>query len=373
MKLARPASSSRSRCSCALIVGRAVRSAAQGVTTGGIDRRGQGRSGRRRARRHDRRRAPAFGHRPTKPCRRPTAATSSPACASAAPTRSPRTLSGFVTEETHERDAEPRRRPRTSASRSRLATVSETVTVVGESRSGVQLEPHRRRHRGDARRSRHAADDLRPHHRHHAADAAVRRQRHVRRPGQPREQHHRRRLLLQQLVRAGHDHRRHRRPHRRRADLARGDRAGAGERRALRRPSGQLRRRRRQHRDAQRHQPVHRVGLLPATATTRTSAPRRPARPSIPGPSTTKTTGGWVGGPIIKNKLFSFGASRNRMTRPAHALQRQPRRRARGRQRDARAGLRSVARSAAFLTAELQLRHRPVRQHPEGHARPSRG
>ena len=54
-----------------------------------------------------------------------------------------------------------------------------------------------------------------------------------------------------------------RRPHRRRADLARSDRADPGERRAVRRAAGQLRRRRRQHRHAQRHQPLHRVALPP--------------------------------------------------------------------------------------------------------------
>ena len=129
--------------------------------------------------------------------------------------------------------------------------------------SGVQLGPHRRRHGGDARGAGDAAHRLRPHHRHHPPHAAVRRQRHVRRPGQPRQQRHGGRFVLQQLVRAGRHHRRHRRPHRRRADLARSDRTGAGQRRALRRPPGQLHRRRREHRHPQRHQPVHGVGVPP--------------------------------------------------------------------------------------------------------------
>ena len=68
------------------------------------------------------------------------------------------------------------------------------------------------------------------------------------------EQHDGRRLVLQQLVRP---RRPARRPHRRRADLARGDRAGAGQRRAVRRAPGQLHRRRRQHRHPKRHQPAH--------------------------------------------------------------------------------------------------------------------
>ena len=103
----------------------------------------------------------------------------------------------------------------------------------------------------------------------------------VRRPGQPREQHDGRRLVLQQLVRPRRHHRRHRRPHRRRADLARGDRAGAGQRRAVRRAPGQLHRRRHQHRHPQRHQQVHRLGLPPLRATSRTSATKRLDCPSI--------------------------------------------------------------------------------------------
>ena len=51
------------------------------------------------------------------------------------------------------------------------------------------------------------------------------------------------------------------RPNRRRADFARGDRADSGERRALRCPARQLRRRRRQYGHAKRHQPSERVAL----------------------------------------------------------------------------------------------------------------
>ena len=159
----------------------------------------------------------------------------------------------------------------------KVANVSETITVVGTERSGVQLGTHRRGHRGHARRARDAADDLRPHHRHHPPDAAVRRQRLDRRPGQPREQHDGRRLVLQQLVRPRRHHRRHRRPHRRRADLARGDRAGAGQRRAVRRAPGQLHRRRHQHRHAQRHQQDHRLGLPPHAQRVVRRRAKRPA------------------------------------------------------------------------------------------------
>ena len=126
--------------------------------------------------------------------------------------------------------------------------------------SGVQLDANRRRDVGVARRAGGAADGLGTHQRHHATDATVRRQRHVRRPGQPDEQHHRRRLVLQQLVRP---RRSARRSHGRRADFARSHRTGAGQRRALRRPAGQLRRRRREHRHAQRHQPPDRERVSP--------------------------------------------------------------------------------------------------------------
>ena len=166
-----------------------------------------------RAGRHHRRRSPASSRtrrapssrappsspctsrraRPTKRSRRPTDDSSSPACASAVPTRSRRRCPGS------------RRRRRTTSTLNlgvtqdldftlKVANVAETITVVGQSdpvfssgRTGAATAVH-------ARGSRDAADDFRPHHRHHAPDAAVRRQRHVRRPGQPREQHDGRRL-----------------------------------------------------------------------------------------------------------------------------------------------------------------------------------
>ena len=137
----------------------------------------------------------------------------------------------------------------------KVANVAETITRRRSKRSGVQFGPDRRAQppcfvrisRPLPTISGRITDITAP-------DAAVRRQRHVRRAGQPREQHDGGRLVLQQLVRPGRHDRRHRRPHRRRADFARGDRAGAGQRRAVRRPPGQLHRRRRQHRHAQRQQ-----------------------------------------------------------------------------------------------------------------------
>jgi hypothetical protein len=51
------------------------------------------------------------------------------------------------------------------------------------------------------------------------------------------------------------------RPHERRADFARSHRTDSGVGSPLRCPPGQLRRRQREHRDSQRHQQVHRIGL----------------------------------------------------------------------------------------------------------------
>ena len=99
-----------------------------------------------------------------------------------------------------------------------------------------------------------------------------------------------------------------RRPHRRRADLARGDRAGAGQRRAVRRAPGQLHRRRREHRHAQRHQPASPASFYHRCAQPGLGRHRgRPARPSTRARSRTATPAAWAGGPIIKNKLFAFG------------------------------------------------------------------
>ena len=82
-----------------------------------------------------------------------------------------------------------------------LASVAETVTVIGRNEPGLQLDPYGRRDLGHARRAGDAAHRVRTHQRHHAPDAAVRRLGHVCRPGQPDEQHHGGRLVLQQLVR----------------------------------------------------------------------------------------------------------------------------------------------------------------------------
>ena len=134
--------------------------------------------------------------------------------------------------------------------------------------------------------------------------------------GQPAEQHHGGRLVLQQLVRPRQPARR---PHRRRADLARSDRADPGERRALRRAAGQLRRRRREHRHAQRHQPAHAARSTTGSATrSGRHRSRRPGR-SIPARSTFRTPAAGRGGPIVKNKLFVVRQLRGREDkRPDH-------------------------------------------------------
>ena len=187
-----------------------------------------------------------------------------------------------------------------------IAAIEETVTVTARRRSGVQLRAHRRRDRGRAARSSRAADDL------GRLDSFTR--------------------LTPQYsggpfggAFAGQDNRLNNitvdgsyfnnsfglgdSPGDRTGvapiSLAR-HRAGAGEHRALRRAPGQLRRRRRQHRHAQRHQPVQRLRLPPVPQ--REHGGHRGQRlPSTRGRSTFGNTGVWVSGPIVKNKLFFFG------------------------------------------------------------------
>jgi hypothetical protein len=60
-----------------------------------------------------------------------------------------------------------------------------------------------------------------------------------------------------------------------------------------------------------------------------------------PGVFNTNTTGGWAGGPILKNRLFAFGSyEKQEDTRPPLDLQSEHRRRDGGGQRDASAGVR---------------------------------
>ena len=135
-----------------------------------------------------------------------------------------------------------------------------------------------------------------------------------------------------------HGDRRSRRPHGRCADLARSDRAGPGERRAVRRPSGQLHGRQHQLGDAQRREQVHRVGLHPLQKRVVRRRPKAAGQTYNPGTFKTTTTGEWVGGPIIKNKLFFFQSfEKQERLAAAHAVHVKPRRGARGRQHDSRA------------------------------------
>ena len=275
-------------------------------------------------------------------------------------------LGGFVTEERTERDAEPRRHPghhlQSQGRRPRR-------NRHGRRRieSGVQFGPHRRRHGRHARGPGDAPDRHRPPHRHHAPHAAVRRQRDVRRPGQPRQQRHRRRLVFQQLVRAGNDHRRHRRPHRRRPHLTGGHRAGAGERGALRRPPGQLHRRRRQHRHPQRHQPVHRVGLPPDAE--RKLRRHRGVRPDLQSGRLQHLHDRRV----VRRTDHQEQDVRLRQLREAERhpavehVPGQPRRRTGGRQHHPGVGLGDVG-AQLLPPVELRLQHRPLRGDPQGHA-----
>ena len=165
-------------------------------------------------------------------------------------------------------------------------------------------------------------------------------QRHVvRRPGQPPEQHHGRRLLLQQLVRP---RRRAGRPHRRRADLARGRRADPGERRALRRAPGQLRRRRRQHRHPQRHATAFDgVGLPPVPQRGASSAREAKELGVQPRHVQVREHRRLGVRPDREEQAVLLRQLRGREARPAgHHVPRQHRRRGRGRQRHARAGVR---------------------------------
>ena len=180
-------------------------------------------------------------------------------------------------------------------------------------------------------------------------------------PGQPDEQHHGRRLVLQQLVRP---RRPARRPHRRRADLARGDRAGAGQRRAVRRAPGQLRRRRRQHRHAQRHQPAHAASFY-----------HRFRNEDFVGTEAAGPDGqpGHVQLPQHRRLGAAARSSRTGCSRSATTRTRRTRGRCTtfrantggepvGGQRHARARV-GPDHAQQLPRAELQVRHRPVRQH----------
>ena len=88
-----------------------------------------------------------------------------------------------------------------------------------------------------------------------------------------------------------------------------------------------------------------------------------------PGIFTIHTTGVWAGGPIVKNKLFAFGALR-KAGRHASAddVHVESGRGAGRRQHHPRQPVGS-RRAQLVSLHEFQLRHRPVRQHPEENAR----
>ncbi len=88
-----------------------------------------------------------------------------------------------------------------------------------------------------------------------------------------------------------------------------------------------------------------------------------------PGIFTTHTTGVWAGGPIVKNKLFAFGAyEKQNDTRPLTTFTSNPGGAPVG-GNTTRVNQVGSRRAQPVPVDELQLRHRPVRQHPEENAR----
>ena len=130
---------------------------------------------------------------------------------------------------------------------------------------------------------------------------------------------------------------------------------------ALRRAPGQLRRRRREHRHPQRHQPVPRLGLLPVPQRRAWSAPRPRARLQPGHLRLHERSAAWLGGPIIKNKLFFFGSFEDdAITQPGTTFTANPGGAAGGRQHDARARVRP-RRPELLPEDELQVRDRRLR------------
>ena len=245
--------------------------------------------------------------RATRPRPARTGGSRSPACASAGPTRVTATLSGFQPQTVKDvvvnlgveadlvltlGQAALTEEVTVTAQTSEVFSAARTGAATTVNREALQTLPTVRDRINDFARLSPAVHGR-----------CVRRL--VRRPGQPAQQHHDRRLVLQQLVRP---RRAARRPHRRDAHLLGRHRGDPGQRRALRRPPGQLRGRRRQHDHPQRRQPVPRLGLLLVPRQRASSAPRRRASPTTPAPSTPAATAAGPPGPIIKDKLFFFGS-----------------------------------------------------------------
>ena len=198
---------SRIVCAIGVVLAAVLATCAAGVCAGRDHRhdcRGRGRLPGRGCPRRDGHGGPSSRLAPlTKAFHRRMGASCCPACVSADPYKVTATLAGFGTEVKERCHGQPGRgdRHRVQAEGRRGCGRSDRH---GDIRSGVQHEPHRRGHGDHARRSGDAADGVGPHHRYHAPEPAVRRQRHVRRPGQPREQHDDRRVVLQRRIRSGH-------------------------------------------------------------------------------------------------------------------------------------------------------------------------
>ena len=91
--------------------------------------------------------------------------------------------------------------------------------------------------------------------------------------------------------------------------------------------------------------------------------------PFNPGTFTTKNTGFWVGGPFIKNKLFGFTSfEKQEDTRPLSTFVANPGG-APAQGNTTRVLASDLNALSSFLSRQLQLRDRPVREHQQEHAR----
>ena len=92
-----------------------------------------------------------------------------------------------------------------------------------------------------------------------------------------------------------------------------------------------------------------------------------------PGTFKTTNTGEWVGGPIVKNKLFFFESfEKQNDTRPLTTFTSNPGG-APVAGNTTRVLTSDLSRAQQLSEAELQLRHRPLRQRRQSSRPPSRG